>query len=674
MRIGASLLAVRRTTHEATSVSKATVSALWHAPTRALSLAPREATAAEGAEFRSFVHDLIAACGSGDRTGAIRESIAKHSVILNWIGEGRDFDSLCRAADLEVDARRFVHRTLLRQLNGVLGSTLLKLAGPILWPTAGGTAEVFTALDHHHRVRLLASIGDRPFHAIARGLDDSIGNAKVSNFAAVRTLRDPTQGIDLGPELPQSLVHLFQRLMVGYFDQLPIQDKRTMLGALLELPPKSSLAKQLSAVVQHAGPAIQKLFQFFGRDARSEWVRDVLKDLLSNVEPVRGPIVRGLIEAELGQPIEEVFSEFSDAPLSSGTVGQTHAAKLKSTGEEVVVKIIKPGVREAAMREIETLRSLVNPDDPFEASLVDNIARGLARELDLRNEAKNIQAGRCYINPAAGITIARAIDAIPATENLIVQERARGKPMSTLPTPAQLADRGGVTELAQRSERLGVLIASWFESAMFDGFFHADLHLGNRFWDQGPLLTLIDFGSADRLTPVQRRAFVGLSLAATAKSAPHALKVLKTLSDLPPGEEKNLERDLNDILWRSDGILDRIPEMLKAALERRMPVPMELFLFSRGHGFLSRELREVNAALDRADPQHKVPRQDSLAIYRRTLERHMPELAGMVGAELSPALLTNEFVNRVWANRGRIAEPAKGVLNKVRQSWALRRT
>ena len=59
-----------------------------------------------------------------------------------------------------------------------------------------------------------------------------------------------------------------------------------------------------------------------------------------------------MIEAELGVPVDEIFSEFSE-PVAAASIAQVHRARLAETGEEVAVKVLRPEIERAFRKDID---------------------------------------------------------------------------------------------------------------------------------------------------------------------------------------------------------------------------------------------------------------------------------------------------------------------------------
>ena len=161
--------------------------------------------------------------------------------------------------------------------------------------------------------------------------------------------------------------------------------------------------ERVRLIIEELGPTFIKLAQALSNraDLLPQALIDEFEKLQSNVPPFDVAVARQLIEQELGRPISEVFSEFDDVTLGSASIGQVHRARLL-TGEEVVVKVQRPGVREKVRSDLALLHELVrltagflqkqglaNPQD-----IVDAFERSMSKELDYTAEARSMEQFR----------------------------------------------------------------------------------------------------------------------------------------------------------------------------------------------------------------------------------------------------------------------------------------
>jgi len=209
------------------------------------------------------------------------------------------------------------------------------------------------------------------------------------------------------------------------------------------------------------------------------------------------------IEQAFGRPLAEVFATFEAEPLAAASIAQVHAARLES-GEEVVVKILRPGMHQVIERDLEVLRALAMLADEYweqarrlrPLELVEEYRKTILDELDLMREAGNAaQLKRNF----AGSTLLY----VPAVywdycrSNVMVMERIHGIIVSRVD---ELRARG--TNIARLAEN-GVEI--FFTQVFRHNFFHADMHPGNIFVQtedpQNPRYAAVDFGIVGTLQP-----------------------------------------------------------------------------------------------------------------------------------------------------------------------------
>ena len=122
----------------------------------------------------------------------------------------------------------------------------------------------------------------------------------------------------------------------------------------------SKYACQLRLALNELGPTFIKVGQALS--ARSDLLPpeyiDELSKLLDDVLPCPFEEVRKILEDELGQPLDRIFESFDPQPIASASIGQVYAARLRDE-QEVVVKVIRPGVEEGIRQDLEILTDMV---------------------------------------------------------------------------------------------------------------------------------------------------------------------------------------------------------------------------------------------------------------------------------------------------------------------------
>ena len=263
--------------------------------------------------------------------------------------------------------------------------------------------------------------------------------------------------------------------------------------------------ERLRLALEELGPIFVKFGQAVStrRDLLPVDIADELAKLQDRVPPFDSAVAVASIEQAFGRPLNDVFATFEAAPLAAASIAQVHAATLKS-GEEVVVKILRPGMHAVIERDLEVLGTLAALADEYwedarrlrPTELVSEYRKTILDELDLMREAGNAaQLKRNF----AGSTLLY----VPAVywdycrSNVMVMERIHGIIVSRM---EELRARG--TNIAKLAEN-GVEI--FFTQVFRHNFFHADMHPGNIFVQtddpQNPRYAAVDFGIVGTLQP-----------------------------------------------------------------------------------------------------------------------------------------------------------------------------
>jgi ubiquinone biosynthesis protein len=283
---------------------------------------------------------------------------------------------------------------------------------------------------------------------------------------------------------------------------------RKLVG-LAEKPPGLSRPKRLTLALEEMGLVFVKLGQYLSsrQDIIPVEYLEAFSTLQDSVPGLQLREVLNIISAELD---EETLFEVSETPLAAASIGQVHTAKL-ATGQEVVVKIRRPGLEKQVNTDLEILAEIATQVEKFlpflayihPVELVKEFRRSLLAELNYRREAFNhARFYRLYANnPEIKIpTLYRAL----STKNVLVMERLKGLKIDDLDG---LAESGFERkELARLSSRVAL------EQIMRYGFFHADPHPGNIFVQPGPTLAFMDFGLVGQLDRKTRELLFRLAL------------------------------------------------------------------------------------------------------------------------------------------------------------------
>lgn len=219
--------------------------------------------------------------------------------------------------------------------------------------------------------------------------------------------------------------------------------------------------------------------------------------------------VEQIIEQDLGRPLRTVFASIEPCSLASASIAQVHAAKLLS-GEDVVVKVQKPGVQAVLTTDMNTvylltrLLELIMPNTDREAiaGLVAEMYQSMIDECDFVKEAENLKQFRDYLQ-AGGNTqvVAPKPYARASNRKVLTMERLYGRALTD----------GSVGKMGiDPAVSLFNALNTWFASLTQCPFFHADLHSGNMLLLDDGRVGFIDFGMVGRINPEAWQAMFSL--------------------------------------------------------------------------------------------------------------------------------------------------------------------
>ena len=317
-----------------------------------------------------------------------------------------------------------------------------------------------------------------------------------------------------------------------------------------------AFARSLRRTLEEAGVSFVKLGQLMStRDdlLPPEFITE-LRSLQDEVVPVPWTLVRELLAAELGAPVDEVFTQFERQPLAAASIGQVHRATLHS-GEQVVVKVQRPGITTVVDRDLDiALRAAASLEqraawarDLGAVELAQGFAAALREELDFRVEARNlttITASSARHRSSDRIRLPHLHGEF-TTQRILVMEFLDGVPLGR--ADAVIAERG-----LDRIELARTLLRCLLRQVMVDGVFHADPHPGNILVLADGQLALLDFGSVGHLDTQLQGALQSLLLAIDQRD-PAALRdaLLEITDDSPDIDAQSLERSLGRLMARN---------------------------------------------------------------------------------------------------------------------------
>ena len=279
--------------------------------------------------------------------------------------------------------------------------------------------------------------------------------------------------------------------------------------------------------LERLGPTYIKLGQILSlrEDLLPKSITDELKNLLDRLPAVPIDRFRELIENSLNRPVNQMFVSISPTPLGSASLGQTHRATLV-TGEEVVLKALKPGVRKTVINDTRLLRILGNVSQIFltryqPKRLIDEFCRYTLLEIDLRHEADNAETFTANFVDEPEVRFPKIYRQYSSRDVLCMEFFSGRKPSAEL--AAQLAP-------AEKDKVIRLGVGATIQMIYRDGFFHADLHPGNLLLLDDGNVGFIDLGMVGRFDTDMRKRLLNYFFALVEGDAAGAARYLTSIT------------------------------------------------------------------------------------------------------------------------------------------------
>jgi ubiquinone biosynthesis protein len=268
-------------------------------------------------------------------------------------------------------------------------------------------------------------------------------------------------------------------------------------------------AVRMREALEDLGPIFIKFGQMLStrRDLLADDIADELQRLQDNVPVFPGDQARKIIEKAFARSTDDLFETFNEQPLASASIAQVHAAVLK-TGEEVIVKVLRPDILPVIRRDISLLYIIAELAAKYSSQLrrlrpvevIEEYEKTILDELDLLREAANASQLRRNFEGSTDLYVPE-VHWDYVRKNVLVMERIYGIPIRNVE-----ALRQQNTDM-ERLAALGVEI--FFTQVFSHNFFHADMHPGNIFVDttdpKNPKYIAVDFGIMGTLSQTDKR-------------------------------------------------------------------------------------------------------------------------------------------------------------------------
>lgn len=434
--------------------------------------------------------------------------------------------------------------------------------------------------------------------------DDTVNLEGVEE--ALRTSWRPPRAVDLFPEEPEAMAPSEEF-------KLSSEGRRKRIGEILGIVRKyeawhNITPRRLRCMLEDLGPMFVKMGQILAN--RSEILPqeycDELRRLRSNVEPVPFAVVHDCLVAEYGRPLNEVFSHIDRRPLGSASLAQVHRATLV-TGEDVAIKVQRPGAQQVMAQDIDIMRSIVRHASRFVKTdqfvdlkgVVEELWQSFREETNFLMEARNLDDFHRFHEGSSSISCPRSYLSY-CTEHIVVMDYVDG---------ISIADPDLLVRAGYSLEKVGASIVDDYATQVLeDGFFHADPHAGNIIVKDG-VVYFIDLGMVGRMSSHDRGIVKDMIYAVASGDAPKLkdslMRFAVTRGDSSELDHSTFLTDLDFIVadfasldLKDLDIGEFLTSLISLARKNDVELPSVVTMFARGmvtlEGLLTEYMPDVN--------------------------------------------------------------------------------
>lgn len=411
----------------------------------------------------------------------------------------------------------------------------------------------------------------------------------------------------------------------------------------------TNLPGRITQVMKELGPTFIKLGQLFSTRPDllpEDYVKEFAK-LQDRVTPVPIEQIESTVFEEIGSNISDVFAEFEPDALASASIGQVHRAKLV-TGEDVVVKIQRPGIEHLIKTDLEILEDIAKFIEQ-KTQLVENynitdmlieFRISLLEELDFSLEGRNAEIFKNNLKDDSRVYIPKVYWEY-TKQRVLVMEYVKGtkiggreKMIAAGYDPQQIAE---------------TLVEAMIKQVYTDGFFHSDPHPGNLAVLPGNNIVFMDFGQVGYLDEEIREKAADLVLALLKHDIDAVVKGLLQIG-IVRGQPNisHLRRDVSRLERKYYGMSlqdievgTSIQELMEVASRYHIQVPTDFVMAAKAGVTLEGTIRDLAPELSlveigkpfatkvylrRYDPRKILHNTQQNTLHLFTTLMHLPEL------------------------------------------------
>ncbi len=317
---------------------------------------------------------------------------------------------------------------------------------------------------------------------------------------------------------------------------------------------------RLRKAMEHLGPTFIKMGQVLATRPDlipQEWV-DEFKKLHDDVPQVEYEVIEQRVEQEFPGRRSAIFRSIQHKALAAASMAQVHRAVLKD-GTHVVLKVLRPGIREVTENDMEIMRALAQWSEEHFANMgyspievVNEFARELQKEVDLTHEGRATDRLRIAFEDDSDVVFPKVYWEA-TTRNILALEEIKGVSLAHL--------ENGELSKADRRRVVANGARAVLRQCLEIGFFHADPHPGNLFALPGGRIAFIDCGMTGQVDTRTGQQLADLVSAVVHGDADQVIAVAGALADVDPNklEDRSLRADVREFVSRfQDQPLDQL--------------------------------------------------------------------------------------------------------------------
>jgi predicted unusual protein kinase regulating ubiquinone biosynthesis (AarF/ABC1/UbiB family) len=303
------------------------------------------------------------------------------------------------------------------------------------------------------------------------------------------------------------------------------------------------------------GPTFIKVGQLFSTRADlfpAEYVEELSK-LQDKVPAFSYEQVEAIIFHDFGRTIPDLYRSFDPIPLAAASLGQVHRAQLHS-GEEVVVKVQRPGLKRLFTIDLAILRGIAQYFQKHPKwgrgrdwiGIYGECCKILWEEIEYLQEGRNADTFRRNFRKEDWVRVPRVYWRYSSPRVLTLEYLPGIKISHHEALEAAGLDRKVLAQLGAKA---------YLHQLLNDGFFHADPHPGNLAVSPEGTLIFYDFGMMGRIQLVTREKLLKTFFGIAQKDATQVVESLIDLGALAPTDDMGAVR--RSIQYMLDHFMDQ---------------------------------------------------------------------------------------------------------------------